>query len=527
MSRVITMLKTNQLYHHPNNPREVYENLDELAASIRMNGIWQNLIVVPYSPVDHGSLTPADPDNSFVVVMGNRRLEASDLAELEELPCVIDDMPLNEQIMAMHQENNLREAACPYKEAQNFQMLLDMGETVDTLAEKSGLSTTTIRNRVKLLVLQKDKFDAAQERGAKLTDYLELDKVKDPALKNKVLDAIGTKNFARVLDTAMTTEKHREYINGCLSTLNTFATKLDSAEAVSGIRLLSTHAWWMAAQVTVPDDLDTYKYYFVQKDEGENAELRLYTDKPAPEVVIDQAQIKRKEAQAKREAKAKELSNSTYKLRFNFIKEVSFAKAKKHLGIIAEFFAGAMRNRDDATVYYEQTPWRINYETLAELLDIGYEKATNTIDEKALNLAFTTQPAYAMLCMAYVMWDKPSKSYINASHWNVDKQVYETVYNACDALDTVYSLLEKLGYEMSDEEIQLQNGNHNIFTEDEEPAEKPVVEDAPAETVVEKANTEEPAAEEVPSEAGPDEAAETAPVMEQNNNESAEADPAA
>lgn len=466
MNRIITMLKTNQLYHHPNNPREVYENLDELAASIRLNGIWQNLIVVPYSPVEHGSLTPADPDNSFVVVMGNRRLEASYLAELEELPCVIDDMPLNEQIMAMHQENNLREAACPYKEAQNFQMLLDMGETVETLAEKSGLSTTTIRNRVKLLVLQKDKFDAAQERGAKLTDYLELDKVKDPALKNKVLDAIGTKNFARELDKAMTTEKRREYINGCLSILNTFATKIDSADAVSGIRLLATFAWWKAAQVTVPDDLNIYKYYFVQKDEGENAELRLYTDKPAPEVVIDQAQVKRREAQAKREAKAKELSNSTYKLRFNFLKELSPTKAKKFLGNVAEFVAGAMRQRDKGTVYYECTPWRIDYKALAELLGIGYEKESKTIDEKALTASMLSHPEYTMLCMAYTQWDKPSKSYIGES-WNCDTKMYDAVYAPCDALDIVYALLKKLGYEMSDEEIQLQNGNHNIFTEDE------------------------------------------------------------
>ena len=480
MNRVITMLKTNQLYHHPNNPRAVYDKLDELAASIRMNGVWQNLTVVPFSPVDHSSLTPADPDNAYVVVMGNRRLEASYLAEQEELPCVISDMPLSAQIMAMVQENNLREAADPYKEAQNYQMLLDMGETVDTLAEKSGLSTTTIRNRVSLLVLNKEKFAAAQERGARMTDYLELNKVKDPVLKNKVLDTIGTKNFTRTLENAIHTEKRRDFMQESLALVSTFATQIDNEEAIPGIRHLATYAWYKADKASVPaqEDLDAYLHYFVKKGDGEEMELRVYTTKPAPEIVIDQAQIQKKEAEEKRKAQIKALNASTYAMRFSFVKDrISNTKAKKNLGDIAKFVAAASRQRDDATVYYEQAPWRIEYKAVAELLDIPYDE-TNGIDEQAFSNALLTRPEYALFCIAYTQFDKKGKSYI-ADQWNSAKQIYETVYQANDALDKLYFVLEKLGYEISDEELALMNGNHDIFTDEDEPAQAETPEQEP------------------------------------------------
>ena len=41
-------------------------------------------------------------------------------------------------------------------------------------------------------------------------------------------------------------------------------------------------------------------------------------------------------------------------------------------------------------------------------------------------------------------------------------------YHKCEALDTVYKYLCRLGYEMSDEEIALQNGTHELFEQEEE-----------------------------------------------------------
>ena len=43
----ITYIPIRQLYPHPDNPRKELGDLTELAASIRENGIFQNLTVIP------------------------------------------------------------------------------------------------------------------------------------------------------------------------------------------------------------------------------------------------------------------------------------------------------------------------------------------------------------------------------------------------------------------------------------------------------------------------------------------------
>ena len=55
-------------------------------------------------------------------------------------------------------------------------MMLDMGDSVEDIARKSGFSQSTVRRRMKLLELDQEKFKASVERGANLMDYMELDK---------------------------------------------------------------------------------------------------------------------------------------------------------------------------------------------------------------------------------------------------------------------------------------------------------------------------------------------------------------
>jgi len=55
----IIMLPVSKLYHHPDNPRIAYDDIEELSDSIRSMGILQNLTVVPYSAQDHGMVAVA------------------------------------------------------------------------------------------------------------------------------------------------------------------------------------------------------------------------------------------------------------------------------------------------------------------------------------------------------------------------------------------------------------------------------------------------------------------------------------
>ena len=113
----ITMIPIEQLLHHPENPRKDLGDLTELAESIKVNGIMQNLTVVP---VD---------DGIYNVVIGNRRMEAAKLAGLAEVPCVISEMDYKTQISTMLMENMQRQDLTVYEQAQGFQMMMDLGYT--------------------------------------------------------------------------------------------------------------------------------------------------------------------------------------------------------------------------------------------------------------------------------------------------------------------------------------------------------------------------------------------------------------
>ena len=136
---LMTYLPVDSLHPHPDNPRKDLGDLTELADSIRANGIFQNLTVIP---VD-------DNFEQFTVVIGHRRLAAAKLAGLMEVPCVIAQMTVKEQMQTMLLENMQRAELTVYEQAQGFQMMLDLGSTVEEVAEKSGFSVATVRRRVK------------------------------------------------------------------------------------------------------------------------------------------------------------------------------------------------------------------------------------------------------------------------------------------------------------------------------------------------------------------------------------------
>lgn len=147
----IKYIPVSKLWRHPDNPRKDLGDVTELAESIKVNGVLQNLTVVPLI----GEITKKWDGESYRVIIGHRRLAAAKLAGLEELPCVVVEMSEREQLSTMLTENMQRSDLTVYEQAQGFQMMLDMGDTVEDIAEKSGFSATTVRRRVKLLELDK------------------------------------------------------------------------------------------------------------------------------------------------------------------------------------------------------------------------------------------------------------------------------------------------------------------------------------------------------------------------------------
>lgn len=89
----LVYIPVEDLYPHPDNPRKDLGDLTELSDSIRANGVLQNLTVVPRA------------EGGYTVVIGHRRLAASKLAGLKELPCIIMELDLRSQVQTMLMEN--------------------------------------------------------------------------------------------------------------------------------------------------------------------------------------------------------------------------------------------------------------------------------------------------------------------------------------------------------------------------------------------------------------------------------------
>ena len=206
----VHMLWTNQLIPNPDNPRKDLGDIGELEKSIRKNGIMQNLTVVP-----------ADDDmNEFMVLIGHRRLEAAKAAGLCKVPCVIaEGLTREEQLAIMLEENMQRNDLTVLEQAESFQMMIELGNTIESLTEKTGFSESTIRRRLKIAELDSEMLRKREEDPdlqLSLTDLYELEKIKSLETRNSVLGAaISGDDLRRRARNAAAQEKVDEAFERC------------------------------------------------------------------------------------------------------------------------------------------------------------------------------------------------------------------------------------------------------------------------------------------------------------------------
>ena len=197
----IVMLKRSQLHPHPDNPRKDLGDLEELKASIREHGIMQNLTVVP---VD-------DNLEDFRILIGHRRFAASE-GILFELPCVIaEGLSDREQVGIMLCENMQRSDLTFLEQAHGFQMMMDLGETIETISDKTGFSEATVKHRLEIAKLKKKSIDTAMESfQPTISDYIELEKVKDIKERSKILEESDSSSDLRYSVEAYVDEQNRK-----------------------------------------------------------------------------------------------------------------------------------------------------------------------------------------------------------------------------------------------------------------------------------------------------------------------------
>ncbi len=143
----ITHLPIKDIVPNPAQPRRHFtpESLEELASSIRQQGVIQPLLV-----------RQKKQSKLYEIVAGERRWRAANLAGLSELPVYIKVMTDEEVMTAALIENIQRENLSPIEEALALQTLKEMYKiTQEELAAKLGKSRSAIANSMRLLQLSK------------------------------------------------------------------------------------------------------------------------------------------------------------------------------------------------------------------------------------------------------------------------------------------------------------------------------------------------------------------------------------
>lgn len=121
------------------------EALEELAESIKVQGVMQPIVVRPLEK------------DRYEIIAGERRWRATQLAGLEKIPCVIREVPDEAAIAMALIENIQREDLNPMEEAFALKRLQDEFElTQQEVANAVGKSRTTVTNLLRLIALTDD-----------------------------------------------------------------------------------------------------------------------------------------------------------------------------------------------------------------------------------------------------------------------------------------------------------------------------------------------------------------------------------
>jgi ParB family chromosome partitioning protein len=143
---------------NPYQPRKEMDPdaLRDLSASIREKGVLQPLVVT----VDE------DDMDKYVLVAGERRLRASKLAGLKDVPVIVRDVSVQDRLELALIENIQRENLNAIEEALAYRQLVDVFSlTQEDVAKRVGKKRSTVANTLRLLQLPEfAKEDVANGR---------------------------------------------------------------------------------------------------------------------------------------------------------------------------------------------------------------------------------------------------------------------------------------------------------------------------------------------------------------------------
>ena len=183
-------------------PRHLFddESLDELAESIKVNGVIQPLVVMPID------------ESKFSLIAGERRLRASIRAGLTKVPVIVQEVENDDALLELALVENIQRTDLnPLEEAEGFKKLIDrFGYTQEEAARRVGKKRSTVTNALRLLLLpdyiKQDLLDQSLSEGHGRALLRVID---DPANLKDVRDQVIQKKLS-VRQTEQLVRRHKQ-----------------------------------------------------------------------------------------------------------------------------------------------------------------------------------------------------------------------------------------------------------------------------------------------------------------------------
>jgi ParB family chromosome partitioning protein len=177
----VVSVPLDKLTPNPNQPRKEFspEQLEELARSISERGIIQPI------------LAEEQNDGTYVIVAGERRYRAAQMAGLTVVPVLPGTFSEEEKLEIALIENIQREDLNPMEEARAYRRLMDTaGLSQEDLSQRLGISRSAVANTVRLLNLPERVQEAIYHRNLSAGHARTLLALKEGSAQEKLLEAI-------------------------------------------------------------------------------------------------------------------------------------------------------------------------------------------------------------------------------------------------------------------------------------------------------------------------------------------------
>lgn len=183
----IVKLPIEAIIPNPYQPRKSFDeaSLEELSTSIAMYGVLQPLLVVP------------EGEGKYLLIAGERRLRASKMAKLTEVPVIISNYSSQEMAEIALIENLQRADLHYLEEAEGYEQLMSQFKlTQEAMAERVGKKQSTIANKLRILRLSPKIRQTLLEAGLSERHARALLKVPTDEQRQDIIKVVIEKRYS-------------------------------------------------------------------------------------------------------------------------------------------------------------------------------------------------------------------------------------------------------------------------------------------------------------------------------------------